>query len=709
MAETPVPPLRWRLPEAAVRNPAAEKAISQAAAFSAELRHDHLRACLEFREGALWLHDTNEAQLTPAAWLKGFTGGRATPDAAFPVIRNVAEALDYAAGKRAVPQKFGPDSITILPEGDDGAPAGLLEEFVVADAVRDALRMADASAETGSGNAGWRAPECRSGAEATATANQWTLAAMLYRMLSGRMPDEKHVAPLRQLNAGQNKAFRRALSPDPGRRFTCCADFAEMAETGWDPGTPARRRVVLIAALLVLGIAAAAWYVWTIRAKEPDIRFLPPGGGELEGVPAKTLSPEAEEHLAHALAARKDGHWKDCLVEARKVLGEDPEHAQAVALVMEAEDELRPWIEIEADKPGAWIVHGGGKVRLPTRIRVEPGGRAGPWDVVADIGGETWSAFIPEFSVDKDWSGTRKRRVELKRGDVGTGSERKRRTVTLPDGSPLTMIWCPPGAFRMGEKGSGNERAVRLTKGFWLAETELTVGQWKAIKGRSPSSLAKWNNSFKQPPIPDINDRPLENASWEDATAFLGDLNASGCELDLHFRLPTEAEWEYACRAGTEGDFAGPLEDLAWFEKTAKTVRVIDNNTRVTVGECVAPQPPKRKKPNAWGFFDMHGNVAEWCADFWTERPWEGMPQNRATDDPAVLSGGGRGEGHVVRGGDVQSYAAGCASHARRQVAAPRKGERDGFAGVMDAISKMQGGEDRHYGNIGLRLAADEE
>ena len=705
--------LQWRLPNAALANPACRDAVARAAKISTGLRHDHLRASLEFRDGALWLHDTNDAQQRLEVWLKGFSNGCAMPESAFPVIRHIAEALDYAAGKGAVPQDFGPDSVTILPEGDDGYPAGLLEEFVVADAVRSALAGIGAGARPAAIGAVWRAPELRSGgkAAATAAANQWTLAAILYRMLSGRLPDESSFRPIRLLRSGQNKALRRALSPDPRRRFARCADFVHMAETGAPPG-PSRLGASLTAALLVLGIAAAAWYVREVRSSAVDPGALAPigeDGAELEEVPVKRLSPEAERQLEKALAARKDGRWNDCLAAARAVLGEDPGHAQARELATEAEDERRPWVEIEADRPGAWVAHNGAKVRLPTRIRLEPGGRAGPWDIVADIDGEKWSAFIPEFTVDRDCSGTRKRRVELRRGEVGAGAERKRRTVTLPDGKSLTMIWCPPGTFRMGRRGSGNERAVRLTKGFWLAETELTVGQWKSVRGRSPSSLAKWSNSFKRPPIPDIGERPLENVSWEEASAFMDELNASRCEPGLHFRLPTEAEWEYACRAGTEGDFAGAPEDVAWFEKTAMTARVIDNNTKVTIGERIVPQPPKRKRANAWGFYDMHGNVAEWCADFWTERPWETMPRGSAADDPAVLSGGGRGEGHVVRGGNVRSPAEDCASHARREAAMPSDGQRDGFAGVLDTISKMQGSGDWHYRDIGLRLAADGE
>ncbi len=701
---------RWQLPETALGDNLSREAISKAANASSKLRHDHLRACLEFRDGSLWLHDDKETQLALKDWLNGFSSKHATPESAFPVIANLAAALDYAANEKAVPQHLGPDSVTVLPEGNDGYPAGRLEEFVVADAVRDALRRRGAASSVDEGGNEWRAPECRSGQKATAAANQWTLAALLYWMLTGQIPDGRTYHPIGLLGARQNKAFRLALSPNPKRRLERCADFAEMAETGRVRrlDSEARHKTFLAVAILAAGIAAAVWQVVRIRAADEMIEP-PSGGGELEKIPVKTLSPEAEKQLAKALDAKKGGKWQDCLAAARAVLAEDPEHAQAQLLATEAEDELRPWIEIVADKPGAWIVHDGAKVRLPTRIRVESGGRAGPWDVRAEVGGEVWSAFIPEFTVGKDWVGTRRQDVMLRRGEVGTGAERKRRTVTLPGGKTITMIWCPPGTFRMGEKGSENMRVVRLTKGFWLAETELTIGEWKSVKGRSPSSLAKWNNSFKQQPISDINDRPLENVSWKEAAAFADELNASGCELDLHFRLPTEAEWEYACRAGTDGDFDGTPEDLAWFEKTALFARVIDNNTRVTVGERAAPQPPKRKKPNAWGFYDMHGNVAEWCADDWTDRPWLKMSQTGATVDPAVLSDGGRGQGHVVRGGDVRSYAAQCASHARRQVAEPQEGQRDGFAGLVDTISKMQGGDDRHYVNIGLRLAADEE
>ena len=203
------------------------------------------------------------------------------------------------------------------------------------------------------------------------------------------------------------------------------------------------------------------------------------------------------------------------------------------------------------------------------------------------------------------------------------------KTITLPGGATMEMIWCAPGHFMMGsplaERGRFDDEPqhqVTLTKGFWLGKFEVTQKQWQSVMGENPSK-------FKDP------DRPVESVSWEDCNAFIRKLNV---ELGGVARFPTEAEWEYACRAGNTSPISGTglLSEMAWYDANS------GNETH----------PVGKNHPNAWGFFDMHGNVLEWCYD------WFGKFDAKATDPKGPSIGSFR----VLRGGCWFFYARDCRS-----------------------------------------------
>ena len=149
------------------------------------------------------------------------------------------------------------------------------------------------------------------------------------------------------------------------------------------------------------------------------------------------------------------------------------------------------------------------------------------------------------------------------------------------------------------DKGNDDEKPmheVRISKPFYLGKYEVTQGQWQAVMGNNPSR-------FKGDP-----NRPVEQVAWEDVQAFMRKLNA--IEGGTTYRLPTEAEWEYAARAGTTtaysfGDDPRLLGEYAWYSENAK-------------GKT---HPVGQKKSNAWGLHDMHGNVWEWVQD-WYSKPY---------------------------------------------------------------------------------------
>lgn len=195
------------------------------------------------------------------------------------------------------------------------------------------------------------------------------------------------------------------------------------------------------------------------------------------------------------------------------------------------------------------------------------------------------------------------------------------REFEIKPGVKFKMCWIPAGEFTMGSEVvmDATPHAVKITQGFWLGQTEVTQGQWEAVMGNNPSYF-KGDKKL-----------PVDSVSWNDICGneertggFLGklnDLQPTGGRFDL----PTEAQWEYACRAGKSGD-SGDLDSIAW-------------NTGNSSGKT---HPVGQKKANAWGLQDMMGNVWEWCVD------WKVDYTKGAAVDPI---GPSSGSNRVSRGG----------------------------------------------------------
>jgi formylglycine-generating enzyme required for sulfatase activity len=227
------------------------------------------------------------------------------------------------------------------------------------------------------------------------------------------------------------------------------------------------------------------------------------------------------------------------------------------------------------------------------------------------------------------------------------------RKMTVKVGTLVQVFrWVPPGIFTQGspetEAGrwsdEGPQRKVKFKNGYWLADTPVTQALWEAVMGKNPSR-------FKG------SELPVETVSWDECYDFIAKLNTLAPSLNL--RLPTEAEWENACRAGTttatwvgdlsltgDGIRAPELDPIAWY---------YGNSPEGT-------QPVRGKQPNPLGLYDMLGNVYEWCQDFFG--PYEA---GRLTDPTGPAEGSGR----VIRGGSWDSYA-GDVRAADRRVDAPQ-------------------------------------
>lgn len=267
------------------------------------------------------------------------------------------------------------------------------------------------------------------------------------------------------------------------------------------------------------------------------------------------------------------------------------------------------------------------------------------------------------------------------------------KTITLPGGVPMELVWCPPGTFTMGRpdgeawrdpreewgpswegflkimnspynlhkpdadelelmrvwgspEGENDredwetQHSVTLTKGFWMAKTEVTQAQWISVMGNNPSKQR------------DDDRLPVGNVSWDDCVQF--------CQK-AGLQLPTEAQWEYACRAGSEEAYGGTgnLDDMGWYR---------DN--------CTEIQPVGKKMPNAWGLYDMHGNVEEWCSDF------SDIHMSYSSNAVTNPTGPKSGKTRIIRGGSVFRSKQRCRS-AFRFNEFPSAAETRGFRPIM--------------------------
>ena len=250
-------------------------------------------------------------------------------------------------------------------------------------------------------------------------------------------------------------------------------------------------------------------------------------------------------------------------------------------------------------------------------------------------------------------------------------------------GVSFVMRWIPPGVFLMGspetengrDSDEGPQHEVTISQGYWLGETPVTQEQWRAVVKATATKLPESPSRFKDKP-----QHPVESVNWHQCVQFC-DLVQELLQSAQPFRLPTEAQWEYACRAGTSGAFHDgsactdplgkdpALDRLGWF----------DDNSGLST------QPVRQKAVNNWGLYDMHGNVWEWCRD-----SMRGYKAAACVDPVGPESSGAS---RVLRGG-------GWGIDARRCRAAYRNASDPGFGWYFHGL-RLSAGPGSQFGGAG--------
>lgn len=274
----------------------------------------------------------------------------------------------------------------------------------------------------------------------------------------------------------------------------------------------------------------------------------------------------------------------------------------------------------------------------------------------------------------------------------GQAANEREGSMELTNSIGMKLVLIPKGTFTMGspqsEAGrdsfgrdqSETQHEVTISQDFYLGATEVTQGQYNKAMGVNPSIFqgekASWQLGKRGKPV-DTSNYPVDFVEWDDAVEFCKKLSELPEEVAAgrQYRLPTEAEWEYSCRAGSKtafcfGEDVKLLGQYAWFTVDPEAYQ------NVVIERAVA-----RLKPNCWGLYDMHGSMAEWCSD------WAGPLSADPVTDP---SGPPEGDDRVLRGGSHGHEAHDCRSAKRGMMPPWMRSSLIGFRVVLNVPNQRQ-------------------
>jgi formylglycine-generating enzyme required for sulfatase activity len=483
----------------------------------------------------------------------------------------------------------------------------------------------------------YASPERVAGKPCDERSDLYSLGAIAHVLLTRQAPvwtSDGAIEPLRAhdrtLHADLEEAVMRCLRPEPEERWQTAQALVAALEELLLAGKVLRRRRwswTIAAAAAAAGIAVGSLWSWRGQPAEPAPapRAVAASAPEVaSGTNAGTVAPAAPVAPTPPPSV--------------PVIAEPPPPpiVEAPAPVIEAKAEPPPPAPAPPPVPEA-------APTPPPVAVVEPA----PAPVVATP--------VVERQVPKDDVPAAPAPVEAASAPITDAASAT--TITMVSGSDrigrwadlrvLGVVqrfrWCPPGLFLMGSPDGERHRGrdedihqVTLTRGFWLADTECSQALWITVMGSSPSAVQELSH-------------PVERISWDQTHVFMARLNRL-CP-GVAARLPTETEWEYACRAG--GADTSALESTGWFERTSG-------------GQTHAIA---QLQPNAWGLFDLRGNVGEWCEDAYGP-----YPKPVVIDPPPPP-----GSAHVVRGGSCRDDASDCRPAHRSRLRQAAASEWVGF------------------------------
>ncbi len=544
-----------------------------------------------------------------------------------PVLSQVASALDYAHTKKVLHRDVKPENIMIDKDGEVK-----LLDFGLAYKIRTSLSRVSQVMQGTSGTGPYMSPEQWRAKKQGPASDQYALGVIAYELLSGELPFEssetsvlreavlnESAEPIESISANEQAAIDKAMSKNAQERYATCGDFIEALS-----GKMHEEEATKVEAARL--------------AEEAHI------------VEERRLEEEAHRRTEEARRKAQE------LEEANVAYEKEMEQIRVVREVEEAQRKAEAEREIK-------------RRQLNGRKEKEAAGAASAttlarwfWVIVIFIGLVCGKYAWSEYNENKSTV----TQVEPYSSRARTPSDSKQLTskTFYVNGVTLEMMPIKAGTFMMGSPTSEQGRydnetqhRVTLTKDFYIGKYEVTQEQWKAVMGNNPSS-------FKG------DKRPVENVSWNDAQEFIKKLNQMGvAPAGMKFRLPSEAEWEYACRAGTNTRFS--FGDSVSTGKMNYSWLVTEWNfygSTKDVGSYA---------PNAWGLYDMHGNVYEWCED------WYGGYSGGAETDPK--GGPASGDYRVLRGGCWYDYARYCRSASRGGDAPSSRNYYIGFRLVCSA------------------------
>ena len=479
-------------------------------------------------------------------------------------------------------------------------------------------------------------------------------------LLAGAVQEAIDAVSMYLVEAGrEGKSYREALE---------LLEEAELLQSWFDPQQTCTGKSKGAECWMEV-VGQPGCYVWN-RSLEPDATVTWTGacsGGRAQGEGTLKWVSEDGEKSAELTGSLTDGRmhgqwverfWSGIVAEGPYVDGK--EHGQWVLRFASGSVWEGPYVE--GKKHGHWVGRGADGTVYQEGPYVE-GKKHGQW-VNRQSDGQVHEGPYVEDSKEgqweERWADGAVKFVTFQRGKrVGVASSanpsqvgsitaggipsvsvgiRAGETVVF-DG--MEFVGIPPGRYRMGSTSRNADddeqpvTRVRISKGFYLGKYEVTQAEWQAVMGSNPSSFETCGGNC-----------PVESVSWKDIQAFIGKLN--GMSGGKHYRLPTEAEWEYAVRAGTKRDtYAGNITEgwgndpvlngIAWYRKNS--------------GDRT--HPVGQKAPNGWGLHDMLGNVREWVGDWYSD-----YPGGTVTDPEGPVSGSER----VIRGGSWNFSAGDCRS-----------------------------------------------